>query len=45
VVVQPTAESAVRWPEGFIAETYGAFADSPLDRPPQYGFENREPLR
>jgi hypothetical protein len=42
VVVQPAAERVAHWPEGFIDETYGAFADAPLERPPQYGLEARE---
>ena len=44
VVVRPVAEAATLWPAGFLAETYGAFADSPLVRPPQAQFEYREPL-
>jgi hypothetical protein len=44
VVVRPIAESVASWPTGFFTETYGAFADSPLVRPPQAQFEYREPL-
>ena len=44
VVVQPVGEAATLWPAGFFTETYGAFANSPLERLPQAQFEYREPL-
>ena len=44
VVVQPIGEAATLWPAGFFTETYGAFANSPLERLPQAQFEYREPL-
>ena len=43
VVVQPTEVKRLLSPE-FIAETYGAFADHPLERAPQGEYEIREPL-
>ena len=43
VVVQPTEVRRTLSPE-FIAETYGAFADTPLERAPQGEYEIREPL-
>ena len=44
VVIQPAA-LADRWPEGFLDETFGAFADAPLSRPEQPVMEVREPLK
>lgn len=44
VMVEPAGKPANRWPMGFIDETYGAFAASPLERPDQNGPENREPI-
>jgi hypothetical protein len=44
VVVRPVAEVAGLWPADFFADTYGAFADSPLVRPSEAQFEYREPL-
>ena len=44
VVIQP-AESNSTWPEGFFEKTFGAFAEAPIERPPQGEFEVREPLR
>jgi hypothetical protein len=35
---QPTAG----WPAGYFQRTAGAFADEPLERPPQLPFEKRE---
>ena len=45
VVVQPAAAQAESWPTHFFQETYGAFAESPLDRSPQTEFNRREALR
>lgn len=33
-----------KWPEGYFEETYGSFADEPLERPDQGEFEEREDL-
>jgi hypothetical protein len=41
IVVEPK-EHPKGWPPGFFEETYGAFADTPLERPPQGIFEVRE---
>ena len=30
------------WPSGYFQKTSGAFADEPLERPPQLPFEKRE---
>jgi hypothetical protein len=30
------------WPAGYFQRTAGAFADEPLERPPQLPFEKRE---
>jgi len=30
------------WPEGYFEATAGAFANEPLERPPQLPFERRE---
>ena len=40
VVVRPIAGAPALWPAGFFTETYGAFAASPLVRPP-YAATNR----
>ena len=48
VVIQPTAEapqSRQAWPVDFFDQTYGAFADEPLERRPQSELETREILR
>jgi len=48
VVIQPMAvapQSQQAWPEGFFEQTYGAFANEPLERQSQGEFETREPLR
>jgi hypothetical protein len=33
-----------KWPAGYFEETYGSFADEPLERPEQGSFEEREEL-
>ncbi|MBV9269383.1 MAG: hypothetical protein JO061_24655 [Acidobacteriaceae bacterium] len=45
VVVQPVQASANGWPEDFFQETYGAFADQPLERGNQGEFEAREVVK
>lgn len=45
IVVQPVEARANTWPEDFFQETYGAFADQPLERRNQGVFEDREVLR
>jgi|NGEPerStandDraft_6_1074524.scaffolds.fasta_scaffold109298_2 hypothetical protein len=44
IVLQP-ADSRSSLPAEFFAETYGAFAESPLERPAQGAWEVRESLR
>ena len=44
IVVQP-AKADSSWPPGFFEETYGAFAETPLERPDQGAWEVRENLR
>ena len=34
--------SADQWPTGYFEQTAGAFADEPIERPPQGAFEKRE---
>jgi hypothetical protein len=43
VTIQPKGRAG-KWPEGFIEETYGCFADDPIERPPQLPVEVREAL-
>jgi hypothetical protein len=45
IIVQPAPELAAGWPPGFFEETYGAFAEDPLERSPQGEFDTREVLR
>lgn len=45
VVVQPVEARTNTWPEDFLQETYGAFADQPFERGNQGVFEAREVLR
>ncbi len=45
VVVQPVEAGASTWPEDFFQETYGAFADHPIERGSQGAFDDREVLR
>ena len=45
VIVQPVSDSVAAWPKGFFEQTYGAFAEHPLERAPQGEFEAREVLR
>jgi hypothetical protein len=33
---------AAAWPADYFQKTAGAFADEPLERPPQLPFQNRE---
>jgi hypothetical protein len=42
VLVYHVASS--KWPVGYFEETYGSFADEPLERPEQGEFEEREEL-
>jgi len=45
IVLQPLEETAVDelgWPLGFFERTYGALADTPLERPPDLPLETRE---
>ena len=44
VVIQPISETPGVWPGDFFSETYGAFHASPLERPPQLQFRQRESL-
>ena len=44
VVVQPVEASASGWPERFFQETYGAFADHPIERGSEVAFDDREVL-
>lgn len=44
VVVQPSGHAGT-WPDGFFDETFGAFKDHPLERPPQGEYEPRMRLR
>jgi hypothetical protein len=44
VIVQPASRQATGWPAGFFEETYGAFADDPLERPPQGQLDAKEIL-
>jgi hypothetical protein len=43
--IKPDESSAEKrgWSKSFL-ETYGALADSPIERPPQGEFEKREPI-
>jgi len=41
VIVQPLPDSRTGWPEGFFEQTYGAFAEQPLERARQGDFEAR----
>ena len=43
VVIQPT-EALSAWPAGFFESTFGAFAEHPIERPPQGECEIRETL-
>jgi hypothetical protein len=43
VVIQPAAAPST-WPEDFFERTYGAFAEHPIERPPQGEFDGRETL-
>lgn len=45
VTVQPVSSEPAAWPAGFFPETYGAFSDSPLERPPQPEMDQRESFR
>lgn len=45
VVVQPLETRGNRWPENFFQETYGAFADHPIERGSEAVFDDREVLR
>ena len=45
VIVQPVPDSVQNWPDGFFEQTYGAFAEQPLERGQQGEFEAREALR
>lgn len=45
VVVQPVDGHSKVWPEDFFNETYGAFADHPIERGTQIAFDDREVLR
>jgi hypothetical protein len=45
VIVQPVSNSLRAWPEDFFEQTYGAFAEHPLERPAQGEFDARETLR
>ena len=43
LVEQRSRESTANgWPENYFGRTAGAFADEPLQRPPQLPFEQRE---
>jgi hypothetical protein len=52
IVVMATADQnggdnkidALGWRKGFFYETYGSFADDPLERPPQAKWTKREEL-
>lgn len=44
VIVQPALGQAAGWPPGFFEETYGAFAEDPLERLPQGQFDARDIL-
>jgi hypothetical protein len=43
VVVVQASERAGLWPDRFFDETFGAFKDHPLERPPQGEYEPRIP--
>ncbi len=45
LIVQPVAVQIKAWPEGFFDETYGSFADRPIERGSQGELGNREVLR
>ncbi|MBV8708457.1 MAG: hypothetical protein JO182_03880 [Acidobacteriaceae bacterium] len=45
VVIQPVPPRVEAWPSNFFDETYGAFADSPIERGSQGKFSEREVLR
>lgn len=45
IVVQPVEARTNTWPEDFFQETYGAFADHPIERGDQGAFDDREALR
>lgn len=45
VVVQPVETRANGWPKDFFQETYGVFADHPIERGNEAAFEGREVLR
>jgi hypothetical protein len=45
VIVQPVDTRAQTWPKDFFIETYGAFADHPIERGSQGAFDDREVLR
>jgi hypothetical protein len=45
VIVQPVSGSVAHWPEDFFEQTYGAFAEHPLERAPQSEFDARQSLR
>lgn len=45
VIVQPVATGHKTWPENFFRETYGAFADNPIERGDQGETSQREALR
>ena len=45
VVVQPVETGANTWPADFFQETFGAFADNPIERGSEAAFDDREVLR
>ena len=45
VIVQPVEIHKNMWPEDFFEETYGAFAQHPIQRGSQRTFDEREVLR
>jgi len=45
VVVQPLKAGTNMWSKNFFEETYGAFAEDPIERGTQGTFDDREVLR
>lgn len=45
LVVQPISDATEALPKSFFEQTYGVFAEHPLERPSQGEFEVREILR
>ena len=44
IVLQPVQPQTAAWPAGFFEQTYGSFAEHPLERASQGTFERRSDL-